>query len=267
MKLLIARIKGFIRFKDLMGELVSRDLKLKYRRSVLGYLWSVLNPLFIMIIMAIVFSHMFHRGNISNFPVYLMSGQVMFNFMNLTTKGSIQSINGSASLLKKTYVPKYVFTVSKVFSGVIDCIFSMGALLIVMLFTHGEFSWRLLLFPAVLLQNFIFTLGLSLFLAATNVFFRDIQYIYNAITTAWLYLTPMFYPIEVLPDTLQYCVSHFNPMYSYVSQFRCLTMPGFVPGGIGMVPLIIIGVISAFVMLLIGLWTFLKTQDKFILYI
>ena len=177
MKLLIARIKGFIRFKDLMGELVSRDLKLKYRRSVLGYLWSVLNPLFIMIIMAIVFSRMFHRGNISNFPVYLMSGQVMFNFMNLTTKGSIQSINGSASLLKKTYVPKYVFTVSKVFSGVIDCIFSMGALLVVMVFTHGEFSWRLLLFPAVLIQNFIFTLGLSLFLAATNVFFRDIQYV------------------------------------------------------------------------------------------
>ena len=267
MKVFIARVKGFIRFKDLMGELVSRDLKLKYRRSVLGYLWSVLNPLFIMIIMAIVFSHMFHRGNISNFPVYLMSGQVMFNFMNLTTKGSIQSINGSASLLKKTYVPKYVFTVSKVFSGVIDCVFSMGALLIVMLFTHGEFSWHLLLFPAVLLQNFIFTLGLSLFLAATNVFFRDIQYIYNAITTAWLYLTPMFYPIEALPDSLQYCVSHFNPMYSYVSQFRCLTMPGFIPGGISMMPLIFIGVISAFLMLLIGLWTFLKTQDKFILYI
>lgn len=267
MKLLIARIKGFIRFKDLMGELVSRDLKLKYRRSVLGYLWSVLNPLFIMIIMAIVFSRMFHRGNISNFPVYLMSGQVMFNFMNLTTKGSIQSITGSASLLKKTYVPKYVFTVSKVFSGVIDCVFSMGALLVVMIFTQGDFSWRLLLFPAVLLQNFIFTLGLSLFLAATNVFFRDIQYIYNAITTAWLYLTPMFYPVEALPEMLQYGVSHFNPMYSYVSQFRCLTMPGFVPGGIDLVPLIIIGVVSAFLSLLIGLWTFLKTQDNFILYI
>lgn len=267
MKLLIARIKGFIRFKDLMGELVSRDLKLKYRRSVLGYLWSVLNPLFIMIIMAIVFSHMFGRGNISNFPVYLMSGQVMFNFMNLTTKGSIQSINGSASLLKKTYVPKYVFTVSKVFSGVIDCVFSMGALLIVMLFTQGDFSWRLLLFPAVLIQNFVFTLGLSLFLAATNVFFRDIQYIYNAITTAWLYLTPMFYPVEALPDTLQYAVSHFNPMYSYVSQFRCLTMPDFVPGGASLGTLIIIGVVSAFIMLLIGLWTFLKSQDRFILYI
>ena len=147
MSLFVARIKGFVRFKDLMGQLVSRDLKLKYRRSVLGYLWSVLNPLFIMIIMAIVFSKMFTRASITNFPVYLMSGQVMFNFMNLSTKSAIQSINGSASLLKKTYVPKYVFTVSKIISGLIDCVFSMGALLIVMLFTlylpwGWDFSWR-----------------------------------------------------------------------------------------------------------------------------
>ena len=240
MSLFVARIKGFVRFKDLMGQLVSRDLKLKYRRSVLGYLWSVLNPLFIMIIMAIVFSKMFTRASITNFPVYLMSGQVMFNFMNLSTKSAIQSINGSASLLKKTYVPKYVFTVSKIISGLIDCVFSMGALLIVML---------------------------GLFLAATNVFFRDIQYIYNAITTAWLYLTPMFYPIEALPQNLQYIVSHLNPMYSYVSQFRMLTLPGFVPAGISIMWLIIIGIVSAFLMLIIGLWVFVKTQDKFILYI
>ncbi len=267
MSLFVARIKGFVRFKDLMGQLVSRDLKLKYRRSVLGYLWSVLNPLFIMIIMAIVFSKMFTRASITNFPVYLMSGQVMFNFMNLSTKSAIQSINGSASLLKKTYVPKYVFTVSKIISGLIDCVFSMGALLIVMLFTGGEFTWRLFLFPLVLAQNFVFTMGLGLFLAATNVFFRDIQYIYNAITTAWLYLTPMFYPIEALPQNLQYIVSHLNPMYSYVSQFRMLTLPGFVPVGISIMWLIIIGIVSAFLMLSIGLWVFIKTQDKFILYI
>ena len=149
----------------------------------------------------------------------------------------------------------------------IDCIFSMGALLLVMLFTGSPFSWKLLLFPFVLVQNFIFTLGLGLFLAATNVFFRDIQYIYNAITTAWLYLTPMFYPIEALPPYLKYAVSHLNPMYSYVSQFRCLTLADFTPGGISLPPLIFIGIVSAILMLLIGLWVFVKAQDKFILYI
>ncbi|MFR5617966.1 MAG: ABC transporter permease [Clostridium sp.] len=268
MSLFVARIKGFVRFKDLMGQLVSRDLKLKYRRSVLGYLWSVLNPLFIMIIMAIVFSKMFTRASITNFPVYLMSGQVMFNFMNLSTKSAIQSINGSASLLKKTYVPKYVFTVSKIISGLIDCVFSMGALLIVMLFTGGEFTWRLFCSRLCSHRTLYLRWGWDFFfLAATNVFFRDIQYIYNAITTAWLYLTPMFYPIEALPQNLQYIVSHLNPMYSYVSQFRMLTLPGFVPAGISIMWLIIIGIVSAFLMLIIGLWVFVKTQDKFILYI
>lgn len=265
MSVFVGRIQGFIKYKDLMGQLVSRDLKLKYRRSVLGYLWSVLNPLFIMIIMAIVFSHMFSRGNISNYPVYLMSGQVMFNFMNLSTKSAIQSINGSASLLKKTYVPKYVFTVSKIFSGCLDCIFSMGALLLVMLFTDGFalYSWRLLLFPLVLIQNFLFTLGLGMLLAATNVFFRDIQYIYNAITTAWLYLTPMFYPIEALPETLRFCVEKFNPMYSYVTQMRWVTTIHETVS----LEIVLLGILYAILMLVIGIVVFLKSQDKFILYI
>ena len=117
MRLVIARIQGFIKYKDLMGQLISRDLKLKYRRSVLGYLWSILNPLFIMVIMAIVFSHMFHQKSIPNYPVYLMSGQVLFNFMNISTHQALGAITGNAALLKKTYLPKYVFTVSKITSG------------------------------------------------------------------------------------------------------------------------------------------------------
>lgn len=263
MSLFIARIRGFIKYKDLMGELVSRDLKLKYRRSILGYLWSILNPLFIMIIMTIVFSHMFKRGNIPNYPVYLISGQVLFNFMNLSTKSAIQSINGSASLLKKTYVPKYVFTVSKITSGLVDCIFSLGALLIVMIFAGGSFSWHLLLFPLILAQEFIFNLGLGMFLAASNVFFRDILYIYNAITTAWLYLTPIFYPIEFLPETLRWFVVHLNPMYAYITQLRCLTLYNCMPD----LSMVIYGCVDAVLMLIIGIWIFLKTQDKFILYI
>lgn len=263
MSLFIARIKGFIQYKDLMGQLVSRDLKLKYRRSVLGYLWSILNPLFIMIIMAIVFTQMFQRSNIPNYPVYLMSGQVIYNFMNLSTKSAIQSINGSAALLKKTYLPKYVFTVSKITSGLIDCIFSLGALLIVMIFTGEVFSWHLLLFPLVLVQEFVFNLGLGMFLAATNVFFRDIQYIYNAITMAWTYLTPIFYPIEFLPDTLRYIVVHFNPLYSYATQLRDLALYNCMPD----MSMVIYGVIDALLMLAIGVWVFLKTQNKFILYI
>lgn len=263
MQLFIARIKGFIQYKDLMGQLILRDLKLKYRRSILGYLWSVLNPLFIMIIMAIVFSQMFLNNNIPNYPVYLMSGQVLFNFMSHSTHDALNAIVGNAPLLKKTYLPKYVFVVSKITSGLIDCVFSFAALLIVMLFTRGNFSAYLFLFPLVVIQLYIFTVGLGMFLSAYNVFFRDIQYIYNAVTTAWMYLTPMFYPIEALPPKLHWIIAHLNPMYAYVHQLRNLTLYATWPDP----HMVLYGCIDAGIMLLIGVWVFARKQDRFILYI
>ena len=122
MNIFIKRLEGFYKYRFLMQQLVIKDIKLKYRRSILGYLWSILNPLMIMVIMVIVFSNMF-RSDIEKFPVYLIIGQTLFNFMSESTNQAIMSITGNASLLKKTYVPKYVFTVSKVTSsiGSIDC--------------------------------------------------------------------------------------------------------------------------------------------------
>lgn len=109
MRMFFARIQGFIKYKDLMGQLVLRDLKLKYRRSILGYLWSILNPLFIMTIMAIVFSQMFRSTTIPNYPVYLMSGQVLFNYMNISTHGAINSINGQCFFVKEDLSAKIRF--------------------------------------------------------------------------------------------------------------------------------------------------------------
>ena len=132
MNIMLKRFSIFLNYKDLLKQLVFKDLKLKYRRSFLGYIWSVLNPLLVMIVMAVVFSTMFSR-NIENFPVYLFCGQILFNFMNQSTHQALGSINGNAALLKKTYVPKYIFTFSKITSGLIDLVFSMGALVIVCL--------------------------------------------------------------------------------------------------------------------------------------
>ena len=162
MNRMIDRLNIFIKYKDLLKQLVAKDIKLKYRRSFLGYVWSVLNPLLIMIVMAIVFSTMFSR-NIKNFPVYLFCGQILFNFMNQSTHQALSSINGNAALLKKTYVPKYIFTFANITSGLVDLVFSMGALLLVMLATHAKFTWHFLLFPLVLLQLYVFCLGLGLF--------------------------------------------------------------------------------------------------------
>ena len=130
-------LKEFWKYKDLLTLLVTKNIKLKYRRSWLGYVWSVLNPLLIMIVMSIVFSTMFSR-NIENFPVYLFCGQLLFNYMNQSTHQALSSIVGNASLLKKTYVPKYIFTVAKITSGLLDLLFSMGALVIVMIVTRAK---------------------------------------------------------------------------------------------------------------------------------
>ena len=141
--------------------------------------------------------------------------------------------------------------------------FSLGALIIVMLVTRTPFHWCNLLFPFVVLQLYIFCVGLGLFLAQANVFFRDIQYIYNAVTTAWMYLTPIFYPMDLLPDTLQWIVKRFNPMYFYVGQFRDLIYYGRLPGW----GILTAGCVTAVAMLGIGVLCFNRSKDKFILYI
>lgn len=250
------------KYRDLLRLLVTRNIKLKYRRSVLGYVWSVLNPLMTMIVMSIVFSTMFSR-NIENFPVYLFCGQLLFNFMNTSTRQAISSINANASLLKKTYVPRYIFTLSKITSGLIDLVFSLGALMIVILVTRAKLTWYALLFPVVILQLYLFCVGLGLFLAQANVFFRDVEYIYNAVVTAWMYLTPIFYPLEMLPEGVMWVVKHLNPMYFYVGQFRDLVYLGRLPG-----PVIhTAGWVAAIGMLIIGIWSFRRSEDRFILYI
>ena len=255
-------LREFWRYRDLLKLLVSKHLKLKYRRSFLGYLWSILNPLFIMIVMAVVFSTMFKRS-IENYPLYLFCGQLLFNFMNHSTHQAISSITGSSSLLKKRYVPKYIFTLARITGGLVDLLLSFGALLIVMIATKAPFTWHALLFPMVIVQLYVFCVGLGLFLAQANVFFKDIQYIYNAITTAWMYLTPIFYDLGMLPEKLQWMIKHFNPMYFYVGQFRDLVWAGRLPGP----AIVAAGCGAAVLMLIIGVWSFMRSKDKFILYI
>ena len=255
-----------IRYKDLLVQLVTRDLKLKYRRSFLGYLWSVLSPLLIMSVQALVFTNLFRRGfenDTVSYPVYLLSGQILFNYMNQSTHQAINSILDSRELIKKVYLPKYIFTVSKITSGLIDLIFSMGALIVVMLVFQVKFSLHFFLFPLVLLQLYFFCLGLGLFLAQANVFFRDIQYIYSVITTAWLYLTPIFYKETMLPEKLQVLVKYCNPMLFYISQFRAVVLYNTFPGW----KMVAAGIGAACLMMIVGAYFFNRKQNDFILYV
>ncbi len=263
MGLLKYRIKTLFKYRDLIMELVKRDLKLKYRRSFLGYLWSILNPLLIMIVLTIVFSRLLGR-DIANYPVYLLTGRMMYDFVKVSTTNAMKSVTGNAQLLRKIYVPKYIFTLAKVTSGVVDMVFSLGALFIVMIATRAPFHWEILLVPLVVVQIYIFCCGVGFFLAQLNVFFRDMQHIYNAVLTAWLYLTPIMYQLdERFPHWLHIAIKGFNPLYYYVAQFRDFVYYGRFPG-----PRVFWGGwLIAFLALFIGVWSFQRSKDKFILYI
>ena len=256
------RIRVFIQYRDLLVELIKRDIKLKYRRSFLGYLWSVLNPLFIMIIMTVVFSAMFKR-NIENYPIYLLTGRTLFEFMRDGTQKGMKSVTKNSLLMKKTYIPKYIFTVSTVSSTFIDTVFSLVAFFLVMIATRSTFYVQLCYLPVIMIQLYIFTLGLSFWLAELHVFFRDIEYIYHAVITAWMYLSALFYPVESLPHLLQVFVKTLNPMYYYIAQFRDIALYGRMPG----MRLIIGGGIWAFALMAFGLFMFQKNKDKFVLYL
>lgn len=256
------RMRMLFKYKDLLILLVQRDIKLKYRRSFLGYVWSVLNPLLSMLVMVVVFSHMFSR-NIENFPVYLICGNILFSFMRESTTLAMSSIITSAPLLKKVYVPKYIFTLSKVTSSMVNLLFSLGALLIVMLVTGTKFTWYCLLIVIPILELYVFCVGLGLFLAQANVFFRDIGNIWSVVTLAWMYATPIFYDIDSLSPLLRYWIPKINPMYIYITQMRDFILTGWWTWD----ALIWRGALVAILMLVIGLWTFTKTKDRFILHI
>lgn len=271
------RFKKFFRYWDLLVLLVQRDLKLKYRRSFLGYLWSILTPLLSMAVMAIVFTRMFQR-NIHNYPLYLICGNILFSFMRESTTQAMSSVIGNASLLKKTYVPKYIFTLSKVTSCMVNFVLSLGALIIVMIATHQPFKWMNLMVVIPILELYVFCVGLGMLLGAATVFFRDIKNIWGVVTLAWMYLTPIFYSLEsfneskvkgeVALSTLALFIRRFNPMYMYIQQFRYFIMQH--NAELIEVPYNVLmwrGALCAAIMLIIGLFTFRMTKNKFILYI
>ena len=249
------------KFVSLFGELVKRDLRLKYRRSFLGYFWSLLNPLMTMTVMMIVFSYMF-RFEIENYPLYLICGQTMFNFFNESTNMSMHAIIGNGALLKKIYVPKYVFPIARVLSCFATMSFSLVAILIVMVFTRVRFHFTILLFWVPMLYLLLFCCGVGLVLSALAVRFRDVIHLYGVLTMLWMYATPVFYPIESVPPQVAQFI-RLNPLYVFITLFRELLLYGRVPGA----GLWLAGAGMALLAFGLGALVFNRLQKSFIYYI
>lgn len=252
-------IQNFMKFKPLLIELTGRDIKIKYRRSVLGVAWTLLRPLMMMIVLSVVFSNLF-RFQIENFPLYILSGQVIFNFFNDASTTGLNAIIGAKALIKKVYVPKYLFVISRIFSSIINLFASFTALLLVMLALRADMHYIAFLSFIPLVLCAVFSLGVGLFLSAVTVKFRDIMHLWSVFTTALMYLTPVIYPMSILPDWM-YKIVNANPLTNYLVMFRDVMLNNMMFSG----KRLLVGAIEAVVMLVIGMVVFYKEQDAFIL--
>ena len=259
--MLINAIVAMQKYRFLIKQLVSRDFKAKYKRSILGVFWSFLKPLLTMIVQYIVFSNLF-RFDIPYYPVYLLSGIIVFNYFSEACGMALTSIIGNATLITKVYVPKYIYPLTRILSSLVNLLISMIPLIIVTMLSGLHPTKAYLLIPLMLVCLAMFCLGLGMLLSAAMVFFRDIQFLWGVLTMIWMYLTPIFYPESILPEQVVW-VLKINPLYYFINFLRSCVIDGVSPEPVVYVQCFLISLC----VLAVGAWVFKKSQDKFVLYL
>lgn len=249
------------RYGFLLEQLVKRNFSTKYRQSVLGVLWSFLNPLLTMAVQYIVFSTIF-RSEISHFPVYLLSGIILFNFFNECVTLGMDSIVLNGPLITKVAMPKMIYPLSRSLSSLINLVISFLPLLAVMLVSGTPLTSALLLLPVVIVLLFGFVFGMTLILCTMNVFFRDTRFLWSVVSLLWTYATPIFYPISIIPAAWQ-GLFRLNPMFRMIDLLRTIVIGGAFPD----LPQLGACVLCAALPLLLGMWVFRRNEDKFVFHL
>ena len=253
-----------LRYRDLIFALVSRELKVRYRRSAIGFTWTMLQPLLTMLVLQLVFSSLFRfKLDYGNYPVYALSGILFWNFFSQSIVASMNSLKGNAVLLKKLPIPKEVFPLSTVISGVINLCLAIVPLLLILLATHHPLTPALFFLPVSILLAALFTMGAGLLLSTLAVFFSDVVEMIGVVLSILMYLTPIFYPMSILKDSRYLPLVRFNPVRSILEVFRDPIYHGKVP------PLthltVCVGI--ALAALAIGAFAFRKSSDRIPFYI
>lgn len=252
---------SLIRYRFLIKQLVNRDFKTKYKRSVLGILWSFLNPLMTMAVQYFVFSTLF-KSDTPYYSVYLLTGLILYNFFSEACAMGLTSITGNAALIKKVYMPKLIYPVTKVMSSSVNFLISLIPLLGIMLLSGLKLSPALVLLVYDFLCMLMFIMGMVLILSTMMTFFQDTQFLWSVVSMMWLYLTPIIYPESIIPAKFL-TLYHMNPMYQYVAFARVCIINGTSP-----VPTAYLWcLVSGGVFLLAGVMIFRKNQDQFVLHL
>lgn len=276
MRKLADRFRVLFRYRYLLQQLVARDFKIKYKRSVLGVLWSIFNPLLTMLVLSIVFIQLLNMGggigNIPDYPVYLLSGLAFWNGFSEATNMALGSIIGNFNLITKVRIPKYIFPLSKVLSSAVNMLFSFVALYFIVLIEiiRGQttFAWQNVFMPFDFICAVTFSFGIGLIVSALTVFFRDMLYLYGVFLTIWMYLTPIMYSMPQILKNRKWFTGYFsaamqfNPMYHYINFAHTIIF-----GGTPTVMQFADCLLFAAGAVAVGLLFFQSKQKKFIYYI
>jgi len=254
-----------LEYRDLIRTLVARDLKVRYRRSVIGFLWSMLQPLLTMLVLHVVFSSIFNfkGAGIRNYPVYALSGILFWNFFQQSIVTSMNSLQANAGILQKLPVPMAVFPLASVLSGLVNLFLAMIPLFGILLYTGHSLGPQLFFLPVSILIAALFTLGAGLLLAPLAVFFSDVVELINVLMMLGFYLTPVFYPKSIVENQPFYWVIQYNPIRSILEVFRDPIHLSKIPP----ITHLSVAVLIAVAALLIGAWAFRKNADRIPFYI
>ncbi len=262
-------VKMFKKYQYLLKELVSKNVKLKYRNSWLGIFWSFLQPLLNMVVLSVVFEGIFGRSSdgVICYPVFLFTGRLMFEFFTASTKKAMMSFRTNATIIKKVYVPKYMYPLSGVLSNFVTFSISLLCLVCVIAFfkltglSHGgdiNLTWRILLFWIPIIPLLIFSIGVGLVLSVLQVYFRDIEYIYDVVCKLLFYMVPIIYPLGRITTHWIQIVIKINPLYSMIELFRQTCLYGIDLSPKLLVYSFAVSILTLFVGLLVFNW---KSDD------
>ena len=224
---LVEEVLVLVKYRDLLYQFVTTSIKTRYKRSALGVVWTLLNPLLTMVILTLVFSQVF-RITLENYPVYVLSGLVVWNFFSATTGQAMVGMAMGGSLLQRIYVPKSVFAVSAIGVGLVNLGISIIPLFLIAIILRTPITPAILVMPLAVLLLILFSMGIGLILETAAVYFADLLPFYEVLLMLWMYCTPIIYPLDILPLPLQ-GLFKLNPMYYFVTLFRTPLYAGQIP--------------------------------------
>ena len=261
---MFANIKKLFSYRELLYSLTKKELKVKYRGSVLGFFWSLLNPILTMLVYSFVFS-ILSRGGVKEFAIFLICALLPFNFLQNSVNQGTGSIISNSNLVNKIYFPREILPLSIVFSNLINYFLELIALFAVLAFMGYRFYLFLYILPVLIFIQIFLVMGMTLLVSALNVFFRDLQHLITIVMMVWFFGTPIIYPLSMVPEQFQPYMKFINPMTIYAAYYRNIFYYVKYPEGSGF-PSIIETITAVGITLLIffiGYFVFKKLEPRF----